>query len=296
MSFFHLILILIVILVWGCNFIFVTLSLHELPPLLLCAIRFLLASFPAILFIKKPDVSFKLILMYGLFMFGAQFALLFMGMKMGMTPGLASILMQVQVFCSIFLAALFLDEIPSVWQMVGAGISCLGIGVVAMHVDKTLTLVGLVLVIASAVSCGFGNLITKKMGRINMIALVVWGSFIAFWPLLILSFIFEGFNAFSSCLPHMTWVGVMSVLYIVYASTWIGYGIWNWLISRYSVANVAPFTLMVPVVAMISSVLILGESFQSWKLLAGLLVITGLGVNIIAGRWAPKKIVLEAEI
>lgn len=102
MPFAHLLLALLVVFVWGINFIFVKLSLEEFSPLLLCAVRFLLASVPAVFFIKPPAVPFKIIAGYGLIMFALQFALLFIGLRVGMTPGVASLLMQVQVFFSMF--------------------------------------------------------------------------------------------------------------------------------------------------------------------------------------------------
>src|SRR5207249_4460570 len=80
---------------------------------------------------------------------------------------------------------------------------------------------------------------------------------------------------------HITWVGVTSLFYIVYGSTWIGYGVWNWLLSRYAVGIIVPFTLLVPVIGILSSILILGEPFQRWKLIAGLFVISGVCINLL---------------
>lgn len=288
MPIYHLFLVLLVVVIWGLNFIFVKLSLTELSPLLLCAVRFFLASVPAVFFIKPPATSWRLILMYGTFMFGLQFSLLFMGMYAGMPPGLASILAQVQVFFSIFMAGIFLKEFPTFWQILGALISFTGIGLVAFHLDHTATLSGFLLIMAAAAAWGYGNLITKKIGHVNMISLVVWGSLVACLPLLILSLIFEGRENFVHSFANLTWVGGFSVLYIVYLSTWAGYGLWNWLINHYNVASVAPFTLLVPFVAMFASVFFLHESFALWKLEAGLLVIIGLCINFLAPRFIKK--------
>lgn len=292
----HFLLVLCVIAVWGVNFIFVKLSLNEIPPLLLCATRFFLACFPAILFIRPPAAPFRLILLYGLIMFGLQFALFFMGMYAGITPGLASILGQLQVFFSILFAALLLGEKPSSTQILGALISFSGIAVVAMHIDQTTTLAGVLFIIAGAAAWGIGNLITKKIGKVNMMALVVWGSLVACLPLLLVSLIFEGPEKIIASYHHLTWVGVGATFYIVYASTWIGYGIWNWLVSRYNVAMIVPFTMLVPVVAMFSSVFFLDEPFYLWKLVAGLLVITGLCVNFLAPLVMKRKLKAETDL
>lgn len=284
----HLLLALLVVLVWGINFLFVSLGLEEISPLLLCALRFLLASVPAVFFIKLPDAPFKIVALYGLVMFALQFALLFIGMSVGMPAGIASILIQVQVFFSMFFAVFFLGEQPNIGQIIGALVSFSGIVLVAMHFDSDVSLVGFIFILAAAATWGIGNLITKKIkgdnGR-NMIALIVWGSFIACIPMFLLSLIIEGSANFVSTFEHVTWKGVGSLFYIVFASTWIGYGIWNWLMARYPVGMVAPFVLLVPVVAMLSSILVLGEPFPFWKLAAGLLVIGGLGINILGTRF-----------
>jgi O-acetylserine/cysteine efflux transporter len=285
----HVILALVVVIIWGCNFIFIKFGVSEISPLFLCAIRFFLASFPLVFFIKPPKAPARMVILYGLLMFGLQFSLLFMGMKAGMTAGLASLISQVQVFFSIFFAAILLKEMPSLMQIIGALISFLGIGLVALHLNGTVTLSGFLLIIAASISWGLGNLVTKKLGQVNMIALVVWGSFVACLPLLICSLLVEGPQSIAISLHQITWLGVVSILYIVYMSTWVGYGLWNKLISDYPIATIAPFTLLVPIVGMISSVFIVGEPLQSWKIVAGLLVITGLCINIVGARFTLKS-------
>ena len=290
----HLLLAFLVAIIWGVNFLFVKLGLEEISPLLLCALRFLLASVPAVFFIKPPAVPFRLVVLYGFFMFAFQFGFLFLGMHIGMTPGMASLLMQVQVFFSIFFAAVLLNESPNSWQMLGALVAFSGMGIVAMHLDQTITVWGFLLVLIAAASWGYGNLVTKKMKKTNMMAVVVWGSFVAFVPMLMFSFLFEGLGAMADSYHRLTWVGATSVFYIVYISTWVGYVIWNGLLSRYPVGTIVPFSLLVPVVGILSSVIFLGESFQLWKLAAGLLVMTGLCINLLSTRYFALKLQKEA--
>lgn len=286
----HFLLALLVVFIWGFNFLFIKWSLEEISPLLLCAIRFLMASIPAIFFIKPPAVSFRTVALYGFFTFALQFSLLFIGMHAGVTPGMASLILQIQIFFSMFFAAAVLGEIPHVWQILGALISFSGIAVVAMHIDNNQSILGFILIIAAAASWGFGNLITRKNNKINMIALVVWGSFIAFFPTMLFSLLMEGPSSVVYTYHHLSWVGITSVAYIVYASTWIGYGVWNWLLGRYSVGVVVPFTLLVPIIGVISSALILGEPLPLWKLIAGALVVAGLCINLFGARLFSKKI------
>src|SRR3990167_3032984 len=206
----HLLLALLIMVIWGCNFIFIKLSLLEIPPLLLCALRFFLASIPAIFFIKPPKAPAKMIILYGLLTFGLQFAMLFIGMQSGMTPGLASLLVQVQIFFSIFFAMVILSEIPTFWQIIGALVSFSGIGLVVSHIGGNVTLAGLILLMGAAASWGLGNLVTKKISHVNMIALVVWGSFVAAFPLLLSSLLFEGPSRVLYSIQHVSLTGILS--------------------------------------------------------------------------------------
>ncbi|KTC65594.1 integral membrane protein (plasmid) [Legionella adelaidensis] len=282
----HLLCTLLVVVIWGLNFIFVKFALDEMSPLMLCALRFLLASLPAIFFIKPPAIPFRMVATYGLIMFAMQFSFFFLGMHAGMTPGLASLVMQVQVFFSMLFAAIFLKDKPVPIQVFGALLAFGGIAIVALHCDQNVTISGFILILLAAATWGFGNLITKKAKKINMMALVVWGSFVASIPLTVLAFLFEGPETIFTSLRAISIWGVVSVLYIVYFSTWIGYGVWNWLISRYPVNTIVPFTLLVPVVGLVSSVIILDEPFQQWKLLASIMVLTGLCFHIVSARFA----------
>jgi O-acetylserine/cysteine efflux transporter len=285
----HILLAILVAAVWGGNFIFVKLGVHEVPPLFLCSIRFFIASIPAIFFIQKPDAPFKMVAAYGLVMFALQFSLVFSGFALGMTAGMASLLGQTAVFFSVFFAAVFMREIPNIWQLLGAVLSFSGIALAAQHIQGDMTVAGFLLIIAGAAAWGLGTLITKKLGHVNMLSLVAWGSLVSFPPLLIFSFLIEGPLQMLNAIHHFSWLALIALLYISYMSTWVGYGVWGWLLSRYTVATVVPFTLLVPIFAMFFSSVFLGESFAAWKMAVSGLVIAGLCVNFLVPHLIARR-------
>lgn len=295
MPFKHMLIAFLVAAIWGCNFIFIKLGIQEIPPIFLCAMRFFFASVPAVFFVKWPSVPFRMILLYGLVMYGMHFSLLFTSLSVGMTAGMASLLMQTQIFFSILFAISFLGDRANVSQIFGFIVAFAGILLVASHLGTGVSLPGFILVISAAAFWGLGNFITKKMHGVSIAALIVWGSLIACPLLLLVSFLFEGKEKIVHSLHEYSWLTVISLIYIVYISTWIGYGLWNWLLSRYSVISVVPFTLLIPVFGMLSSMWVLGESFEVWKLLASALVIAGLFINLIGSRLyaKTKKVVLQ---
>lgn len=291
----HLVLAVLVTLVWGFNFVAVIFALEEFSPLLLVVTRLFLTSIPAIFFVKKPEAPLSLVALYGLTMFALQFGLCFMGIYAGVTPGLGSILMQLQIFFSIFLAMLVLKEKLGLWQLIGACVSFTGIILVGMNVGGEVTWSGVMLIVGAAASWGAGNLISKKMGKVNTLSLVIWGSAAA-WPMLLcMSLAMEGgVDNLLDTFQNVTWVSGGAVLYITLLSTLFAYGVWSWLLGIYPLGVIAPFTLLVPIFGIISSVWILDEELQPWKISAAVLVISGLCINMFGSKlqlaWNQKKL------
>lgn len=285
----HITLALLVILIWGFNFVVIKVGLKGFPPIFLVFCRFLLTSLPAIFFIKRPSIAFKKVAAYGLIMFALQFSCLFVGMHFGVSPSLASLILQVQVFFTILLGVLIFKEKLHRTQILGALIAFSGIALIGMNIGGELTLSGFLLVLAAAFAWGPGNVISKKMGDIDMLSLVVWSSLVAWPPLLAVSLILEGPKTILNSLLHLHWHSAASVLYITYLSTLFGFYIWNYLIKRYSLGMIAPFSLLSPVVGMIGSALVLNESLQSWKILSGSLIVLGLFINLFGPKLLIQK-------
>lgn len=279
----HIPLALLVVLIWGLNFIVINIGLQDLPPILFTALRFLVAAVPLAFFIPRPQVRWRLLAGYALFQFACQFTLLFYGLHFGFPPGLASLVMQLQAFFTIGLAVLLLGERPKITQLLGAGVAFCGMGLVAMHLEARATLIGFALVIGASLCWGIANIFTKKIGKVNPLALVVWGSVLATPPLLLTSFIFEGWPAWVLAGQRLQWRSIGAVFYQAIPNTIIGYGIWSHLMRTYPAATIAPFSLLVPVVGILSAAWLVHEPLQWWKIAAGLLVLSGLALNLFGG-------------
>ena len=284
-----ILLALIVVVIWGFNFVVIQIGLQGLPPLLFSALRFLFAALPLVFFVKRPPIAWSLLVGYALFQFALQFMLLFSGVKLGIPAGLASLVMQLQAFFTIGLAVLLLGERPLVTQWLGALIAFAGMGLVAIHLQATATVIGFVMLIGGSISWGVANILTKKIGKVNALALVAWGSLLAAPPLFLASLLAEGPAAWGAV--QLSWVTVGAVLFQSYPNTLLGFGIWSDLMRRYPAATIAPFTLLVPVSGMIGAALVLDEALQWWKLTAGALVLLGLALNQFGGRvLAPRAL------
>lgn len=284
MPFSHVLLALSVIAIWGINFVVIQIGLRELPPIFLTFLRFFFAAFPAVFFIKRPQIPFKMLFAYAMLMFTLDFAFLFSGMYAGVSSGIASLTLQTQVFFTAILAMIFLKEKLTPWQILGALVAFSGIGLVAINTGGDVNTLGLLLVEFAALSWAGGNLVSKKIGKVDMFSLVVWGSLVAWPPLLLLSFILEHGKLSVESILNVSWLTIGSVAYLVYPVTLFGFAIWSWLLSRHAASTVAPFTLLVPIFGFSSSALILGEGMQGWKIGAGFLIVSGLVINLYGGK------------
>lgn len=254
-----LLLALVVILAWGVNFVVIKVGLHGMPPMLLGALRFTLAAVPAVFFVKRPQISWRLLVLYGATIQLGQFVFLFTGMYVGMPAGLASLVLQSQAFFTLVFAMLFLGERLRVQNLVGLAVAAAGLVLIASQGGRAMTLAGFLLTIGAAAMWALGNILTKKVGQADLVSLVVWASLVPPVPFFLLSLWFEGPQRIESALASLTGASIFAVVYIAFVATLLGYGLWSRLLSRYPAAQVAQFSLLVPIVGLASSALLLDE-------------------------------------
>ena len=289
LSLLHLGLALAVMAVWGSNFVVIKLALAHLPPLTFAALRFSAVVLPAILFVKRPPVRWVNLAAYGVLIGAGQFGALFLALRHDITPGLASLVVQTQVFFTIALAATINRERVRPFQIAALLLAVAGLGVILVHSDASATPLGLGLTLFAALSWASGNIVGRSAGKVNMLAYVVWSSVFAVPPLFTLALAFEGPRAIVDGVAQadiMTWA---AIAWQAVGNAMFGYGIWGWLLARYPAATVAPLSLLVPVFGMAASALLLGESLPVWKLGAAALVLSGLALGVLWPRLMDGK-------
>ena len=282
-----LLLALGVVIIWGLNFVAIKWGVDDVPPFMLTALRYIGCVLPAIFFVKRPKVSWLLLVGYGLTVGVLQFSFLFTAVRLGMPAGLASLVMQMQVFITMGLAMLFLGERPGPFRVGGALVALVGLATIGTEHLGGVVLVPLLLTLAAATFWSMSNIINARAGKIDL-GFVVWGSLVPPIPMLILSWIFEGPGAYAAVFS-MTPLGLGSVLFIAYASTLFGYGMWAVLLGRYAASTVAPFALLVPVSGFAGAMIFLGEGVSLLEILGSLLIFLGLLLNVFGTRWLTAR-------
>jgi O-acetylserine/cysteine efflux transporter len=293
-----LLLTLSVVTLLGFTFVPIKVGIREVPPFALAAMRFFMAGFPLVLFVKRPSVPWPYVVTYGMMIGVFQFGLLFFAIKLGMPAGLSSLVIQIQVFFTIALGVLLLRDKFRRHELIGALIAAAGIGVLAAYKiisGASATFVAFLIVIVAGLAWGVANIVAKRAAaayRIDMFALVVWSSMVPPLPLAVLSYAFEGgpvaWHAVTSA-GVITW---LCVLTMAWGATLFGFTSWARLLNRYPTSLVSPFALLIPVSGLASGAWFLDESLAPVQYAGALLVLAGLAVNVYGPKmhaWASDR-------
>ena len=315
----HITLAILVAFIWGVNFTFIAWGLESFPPLMLTALRFFFTAVPLVIFLKPPTFNRSLFI-YAIGTFVMQYAFVFTAMHLGASAGLTALVLQLQIFITVLLAYLILGEAVSRIQIIGMLVGVLGLCVIALNLGGDMPLIGFVCILIAAIGWSFGNIASKqaskqvsrqahpkamqqeadapfntvgnKASAVSALALVVWGALIAWVILTLSSLVFERAAWTLTTFTQASLKSWLSLGFIVYISTLVGFGLWAHLLTQNTASKVVPFALLVPIFGMATSVLLTGEQVTWWKLLAMVLILSGLLLaNIKLGL--PSKVITD---
>jgi O-acetylserine/cysteine efflux transporter len=281
----HALLALIVTAIWGFNFVVIKMGVAEVPPLLLTGLRFFFAALPAVFFIARPKAALKYVVAFGFLLGVIKFGLLFISIKIGLSAGLASLVMQLQVFFTIAFAALLFGERSKPVQILGALVAFTGIGIIALSRWHGPEILPLMLAVCAALTWGVANTVAKKSGETNVLSFIVWASLVPPLPLFFLSWAFEDHAQIIATLANPSWLTIATIAFLAWPATVFAFGSWNFLLSRYPANIVTPFALLVPIFGIASGIILLGEPFATIEISGGALVLAGLILNMFGPRF-----------
>jgi O-acetylserine/cysteine efflux transporter len=279
----------VVVLLWGVNFVVIKVGLRGVSPFVLAGLRLAFTAFPALLFVERPRLPWRIFAGFALTTFFGQFSLLFLAIKLGMPSGLTSVVQQSQVFFTILLAAAVFHERPHALQIVGMFVAALGLFWIGATSGSSFPFVGFVLTLLASASWAVGNLVSRSLsrfGQVNGLAFVVWSGIVPPLPFFALSFAVEGGAEIARSFRQMTALSWAAVGYLAFGATLGGFGLWNRLLKHYEAALVARFALLVPVIGLVCGSVLLGERVSLAQIGGSALVVAGLALPFAAMRLA----------
>jgi len=276
----HLLIAVTVACLWGFNFSVIKLGVDGMDPLILAGLRFTFAAIPAVFFIKRPNVTWSVLAGYGLTFGVGVWGMLTLSIHLGVSAGMSSLILQSSAFISVLLGVFFLKEKVTVLRKIGLLISLSGLALIFTLQDGSVTLIGILFACFASLSFSIVGLIIKKVTINDMFAFVVWSCIFAPIPLFVLSFILNGTSGYAELINNMNYLNAFSVLFQAYPVTLLGYWLWNKLVAHYPISTMAPLTLLVPLFALLGSVIFYNEQIGMIKLLAYLFILSGVALGM----------------
>ena len=275
----------IVALCWGGNYTASKFSLEHFPPIFCITLRYALVALVLLPFAFRKRPPLKDMSLLALMMITLQLALVFWAMDAGLSIATTVLVTQLGVPFSCVLGAMFLQDRLGPWRSGGMAIAFIGIAIIAGTPNALDHPLGFALAIGGAISWAASNILTRKLGRTPIMPLLFWTGLLSVPQTLILSLIFE--SGHWQLMQTAPWPPLLGISYSAFFSTLVGYGLWSWLLGRYPVSQVTPFSLLVPFTGFAGGMIFFGEQLSPRLLLGG--AITLLGVAIITLR-RPKQV------
>jgi len=281
MSPFTIFLVILVPCIWGIQADMLKIGLHQFPPIFMVSLRFLLMSLIMLPFVKGIRGKVAPALMVSATQGVAHFALLYIGFQYAdVSTGI--IAFQTNALFSVLLGALLLGERISLIGGVGIVTAFAGVALIVGAPAHGASVYGLGIIIVSALMFAIGNIVARRFGPMQPLALNATVALVSGPSLLCISLLMETGHA--AALHQADWHAWGALLYTALAGGIAGYGIWYWLLSKHSVDQIAPFGLLMPFFAMVGSVVLLGEKLSWLNIVGALLTVFGVATSQFGGR------------
>ena len=258
--------------------------MSHFSPILLTALRFTLTASVLVWFFRPPLSLYKNLFWIALVSAAIQYSLTFNGIN-GIDASTAALLVQLEVPFGLLLAWIILGDRISVRQTIGMAIAFIGAIFIVGEPKLANDLGYAFMVIGGAFTWAIGQIMIKKLGNIGGFMLITGVAMFATPQLYLASFLFESDQVMQvKTASTEAWA---AVIYLGLIMTALGYALWYRLLGLYSVNQVMPFLLLLPVTSVIGGIFFLQESLTIKIAIGGSLAI--LGVALITIQTSPAR-------
>jgi O-acetylserine/cysteine efflux transporter len=264
-------------LLWGYQFVAIKVGVVQFPPLFFLSLRFVAIALLLLPFVKRPTrQQFGPIAAISVFLGGLNFGLFYVGLGLG-SGSMSALAYQLATPFTILLAWPLLAERPSLTTSAGVVLAFVGVVVLGAGPGLSANTFPLLLVVGAAFAFAVSNVLTKRYGPFDPLMLMGWSSLLTVPQVMLMSLLLEhGQLASLMAADERGW---MALAYTIFIGGILGFGLWFWLIARCSMGRVAPFGLLLPVFAVMSSVLFLGDDMTPKLIVGGLLAMAGVAMT-----------------
>lgn len=270
-----LVLVLLICVAWAGNFLTSALALREIPPFLFTALRFALLGVVLLPFLKPPAPGqwprlLAVCLSVGVLHFGLSFTAL----KLAGDLSSPAIVMQSYVPMTAILGWFVLRERFGWRTGLAIGVSFGGVLVLGFDPLVLDHPGALVTMLISALFLALGTVLMKPLQGLSVFSQQGWMALVSVLPLLALSHLLEPGALVR--LDEVSWIGWMGAAYAAFVSSLLGHGLYYALVQRHPVAQVTPWLLIAPVLAVGLGIAYWGDRPGPRLLIGGAMVLGGV--------------------
>ncbi len=277
----HFLLMVLICVIWGFNFVAAKVGVGQMPPLLFTGLRFLILAVVLIPFLKPAPGRMRDVLLIALFNGALNFGLMFIGVALT-EASVVAVVVQLNVPFATILSIVVLGETVHWRRWVGIAMTFAGVMVVSFdpHVFDSLT--GVFFAAMGAFAGAIAAVLMRRLTNVGMFQLQSWTAATAAPLLLAGSLIFEDNQM--TAIANADAIGWSALLFTAFGASLIGHNGYYYLLQRYEVSLIAPLSLIAPILGVVFGVWMLDEPL-TWRMTIGALIaFAGVGVLAVRGR------------
>jgi drug/metabolite transporter (DMT)-like permease len=269
-------------ILWGSTFLAIRIGVHQVPPLILAAIRFLVAGLVLYAFMiarREPSPTFRqwrAASLLGLLIFVGDYGLLFWA-EQRVPSGIAAVMMAtIPAFMALaeilFLRTQKLTPRLALALLIGLG----GVAILMIHTfhlgGAPISTTGAIALILASISWSIASVITRTLPLPPSKAMSAAAQMLTGGVMLALTAAaFGEFRQFHpSTISAPAW---WSLLYLIVAGSLIGFTAYVWLIHHESPTKVGTYAYVNPVIAVVIGYFLGGETIGLRTILGTLCVL-----------------------
>ncbi|PHQ71027.1 MAG: EamA family transporter [Sneathiella sp.] len=289
----HIALVLVVTAIWGFAFVASKVGLDHFTPLFFTALRFFLVALILAPFLKRVKGSMKMVVWIALTVGIIHFTFLYFGIQAAGGVTAVAIATQLIAPFSLILAVIFLKETIGRWRILGIFLAFSGVMIIGFDPVIFDQLEGIALVTAGGLFMAIGLILMRQIQNVGSMNMQAWIAVLSAPPLLLMSLFVE--QGQWADLMSIDWKTAGALAFIVVVTTIIGHGSWYYLLQRYPIATLTPYSLLAPVFGVTFGVVLFNEPITIKFLLGGALTLVGVAIINIRSASKDKLINQEPE-
>jgi O-acetylserine/cysteine efflux transporter len=273
----NIMMAILITLIWGASYSFAKIGVEYYPPLLFTGLRCLLITLVLLPFFPKPPLDMRNMIIFSI-PSTISILMIFIALSHNIDVIMAAIMTQlIAPFTSLLSIWVLKDSIK--WRRtIGLVVVFVATIILITSGEFRAHIFAGILLMLSALLAAISNLQIKKLSITRSLPVICWTSFIAFFPILIMSLCTETISFEMIINPPME---AFISLILVVVSFIFGFGVWFGLMAKMSVENIVPFSLLMPIFAVIVAIFVLHETPEIAVIIGGLLMMIGVGIFLI---------------